>query len=503
MTDTSPVRRRARRLLRLIVGLVVALVVASSPARPVAAHTDFESSSPADGDVVDGPLERIVVEFTNPAAPAGSGFELVDSTGAIRVPTSIDETDGTSFVLTFDPPIDSGSYGIRWEVRAGDAHPIAGSFRFDVGGARPNDTTGPSTTVASAPAAPGPMAEMDDAEHAAMSSSDALDALLAPTGDDAAPIGRAGRTVTMLGTIVGIGVLAALLWIIRGRTDELETQLGWVRLAGWVIAAGGLIELAALAEGDAADGTSALLATRPGVAAGLKIVGGLAVVIGFGTHAGRIVAPARSLSAAVVGAPVAGLRGDVGPDRASAGQRWSPSPTAVAGAVGFAVVLVSFWFDGHTVSKGPWVAHAAANLVHLVAAAVWGGGVLAMTSLAWMRHRRGRPTDLAAMVDRFSSIATASLVAVVAAGVVMAAMILDAPGDLVDTAWGRTLLVKLVAVAIAAGIGGYHHIRLRPALARDPDDSTLVSRARIGLSIESVMFVVIVVATAVLVAAAT
>src|SRR6056297_3619902 len=149
MTDAKSTVRRARLLAAFVVG-ALALVTAGGVA---SAHTDFDSSLPTDGAVVEGPLSEVVVNFTNPATPVGEGFELLDPTGTIRTPSSIDETDGTSFVLAFEPPLGAGTYGLRWNVRAGDAHPIDGSFTFDVTGA-PSTTTPLVSGSSATPVAP-------------------------------------------------------------------------------------------------------------------------------------------------------------------------------------------------------------------------------------------------------------------------------------------------------------------------------------------------------------
>jgi copper transport protein len=227
--------------------------------------------------------------------------------------------------------------------------------------------------------------------------------------------------------------------------------------------------------------------------------------MGFHQRAGRIIAPMHSLSAAVATdlAPGATSSETRSAPAVAHEHRWSPTASAAVGLAGFAVALVSFWFDGHTVSKGPWAIHSVVNLVHLGAAAVWGGGVFAMTTVAWMRHRREQRTGMAAMVVRFSSMATIALAAVVVAGLMMTWMILDTPGELFGTRWGQILIAKVAVVSVAAGLGGYNHFRLRPLLEQRLDDPALAKKLRATLTIESIVFVVVIALTAVLVAAAT
>ncbi len=467
------------------------------------AHTDFESSDPADQQSVEGPLGTVTVSFTNPAVPSGEGFQLLDPSGVVLTPTSIDPTDGTAFVLRFDPPLGAGTYGVRWKVQAGDAHPIEGGFQFDVTEPTPPTTTAPAgaAPVVSTTAPPIGIAAADQSLGATSSSS--IDEFLASdsSSDDAVPVGRAGRALTFTGTVFGLGALAALVWVIRGRRDELRSVIAWVRLAGLAIAAGGIVELAGLQAAQSV-GIGELVDTKAGLAALLKVAGGAAVWFGFHARAGTIIAPQHSLSAAV--APdLRRYAHSVTTNESPNEHRWSPSASAGLGLAGYAIVLVSYWFDGHTVSKGPWAIHSLLNLVHVGAAAVWGGGVFAMTTVAWLRRRRSERAGMAAMVIRFSSLATVSLTAVIAAGVAMTVLILDTPGDLVGTDWGRILILKTLAVAVAAGLGAYNHFHLRPALEAAPDDPTLARELRTTLTIESAVFVVVVMLTAWLVAAAT
>ena len=126
-----------------------------------------------------------------------------------------------------------------------------------------------------------------------------------------------------------------------------------------------------------------------------------------------------------------------------------------------------------------------------------------MTTVVWMRRHRPERTGLAAMVVRFSSVASVTLATVIVAGLVMAWMVVDSPSDLFGTEWGRGLMAKTAAVAVAAGMGAYNHFRLRPALEQPPGRSGTRERLRVSLSIESSLLVTVVALSAVLVASAT
>ena len=94
----------------------------------------------------------------------------------------------------------------------------------------------------------------------------------------------------------------------------------------------------------------------------------------------------RSLSAAVVDRPGA----DVAAGRPqSAEARWRPSGLDNIGLTGAALIIISFAFDGHTVSRGPRVLHALTSVVHVAGAAAWAGGLVALAVVLWRRHHDG------------------------------------------------------------------------------------------------------------------
>ncbi len=116
-----------------------------------------------------------------------------------------------------------------------------------------------------------------------------------------------------------------------------------------------------------------------------------------------------------------------------------------------------------------------------------------------VRHRAGESLRASALMLRFSTIAAASLAAVGAAGVVLAWAILDSPGELFGTPWGRMLIAKLAVVGAAASFGAYHHFVLIPRLRRG--DSAASDLVRRTVRAEAVILMLVVAATAVLVGA--
>ena len=486
-------RAPARAAVAAIVGLIV---LVTFPAQALA-HTAFDSSSPADGEVVDAPVDTVTITFTNPAEPAGDEFVVLDADGTLRTPTEVTTSDGLSFELGFDPPLGGGDIGVRWQVRAGDAHPIDGSFTFTVTApaAMPSDTPDPDAAAADVGTGSG-----------GTSTPASLDEFLAtPASTPGESLARAGRTIEFLGATIGIGALAFVAAALRGRRSEVRWALTVVKVFGAMIVIGASFEylgVVRLLE----ESSIGALSTSAGLASVLRLVGGLALALGLAatTVPVRPGRPARSVSAAVIEPDSL----EAVTERASPADdtgdlvRWRPGRSSWPAFVGVGLIVVSFWFDGHTVTKGFRPLHAVVNSVHLVAGSIWIGGIVLMAALIWKRSRAGRPTRAAELAVRFSPLATVSLVAVAVAGLLMTVFVMDSFGELFSTAWGQILLLKVAAVGLAAVGGAYNHFRLVPALDAHPDDPALLDRVRATVTAEAILLVFVVIVTAALVAAA-
>lgn len=109
---------------------------------------------------------------------------------------------------------------------------------------------------------------------------------------------------------------------------------------------------------------------------------------------------------------------------------------------------------GHSASAGSHSLAVVSLLVHVVAVALWVGGLVGLAWIAFMGSRR-----LPYGVVRFSVLALWSIAVVALSGVVNAAVRLGSLSDVVSTRYGALVLVKAAAI-VGLGVLGWMHRRL-------------------------------------------
>ena len=159
-------------------------------------------------------------------------------------------------------------------------------------------------------------------------------------------------------------------------------------------------------------------------------------------------------------------------------------------ALGFASGLS---LSGHSaVDRGSSWLSQLADWVHLSAASLWLGGLLALVTCVWpLAPELRRQAFL-----RFSQLATVLVGLLVVAGVYLSSLRLPQLSDLWSASYGRVLLVKLSLVSVALLWGAFHHFVVRPALQRPGFRTGRMSRSLLG---ESMVGVAILLVAAVLV----
>jgi copper transport protein len=138
---------------------------------------------------------------------------------------------------------------------------------------------------------------------------------------------------------------------------------------------------------------------------------------------------------------------------------------AGAGLLGLLIAFGLSWAS-HPASRGTLAL--LADYAHLVAAALWVGGVVAITIMVAKTRslpRSMRDAIARRSVLRFSKLALPTVVAVGLFGIYLAVRELPSPSALFSTGYGVVLLVKTAIVLGALALGAYHRRFVIPRIA--------------------------------------
>jgi copper transport protein len=492
-------RSRAGLVAVAVAAFFVALIGSATPA---SAHVDFLGSTPANVSTVNGPVSRIVLEYSGTSNPISDEFLIQDASGTSQSIASVGNDGDTKVVVTTVNALPSGRNKVSWALRGTDGHKMTGTISFTVAAATSSSTT--STVTATPSTLPAQPVEVEATESEATSTSS-----VSSDTDSAEMIATAGRWLVYVMILFTVGSLAYLVLVHRGTRREGRGIVFLIRRSAILVIIGSAMEwfaqLAVFGSGSIADVVSPwawgdLLSTSFALGTLCRIVGA-ALVLRFVPIEvvtedpidyaklddydlfGELASPSPT-AAAVVSEPDARL----------ARVRVESGPLAFVGAL---LLVVSESFLGHTASVEPRALVLVSDAVHMLAAAVWVAGVWLLAWTFWQRARRGEPLDARLIATRFSITATWALVAVAISGTALGWAILGSPGRLFTTEFGRMLLIKVALVAVIGAIGLHNRRTLLPALEQPGIDVRFYRT----IIIESVLFVAVLVATALLVVA--
>lgn len=411
-------------------GLLVGLLVGLALPAAASAHALLESASPNRGAQLERAPDRVTLRFDEPVEVAFGALRVYDEDGE-RVddgPPEHPSGDGETVAVALRDGAGEGTYTVTYRVISADSHPVAGGFVFTVGrGGTPAQ----------------PLDRLIDADGAGTATEIGFGVVR-------------GLSYLALALAIGGAVFLVSVWrpslrAVAGVGDGWErSSRAFVDRARQVMLAAALLGLLVSALGIVFQGA---------VAAGTSFWQGLdATVIGdlletrFGTVWGlRLLAWIA----------VAGLV-------ATAGKRLVP-PAAVALAALLAFLCVTPALAGHAATGDPAWLLIPANVLHVACMSVWVGGVgmLALALPGATRQLEGgdRTRLLATTVTRFSVLALAAVAGLVASGVVQSIAELDTPSALLDTAFGRAILIKVGLLSALITLGAWNRQRARPRLA--------------------------------------
>jgi copper transport protein len=177
---------------------------------------------------------------------------------------------------------------------------------------------------------------------------------------------------------------------------------------------------------------------------------------------------------------------------------WSSRGEALALAIPLAIVTGSLPYAGHAVTHTPEAVLVPADVLHVLAAGAWLGGLLLLLAAFWPRRDTPVTGETAAATARFSRLALPAVVVLLAGGILQAWFYLGSVGGLFEGTYGWMLVAKvaLLAGVIALAAGN----RRRTARLADGPPATARTLRRAMLA-EVALAVVALAATAALVRA--
>jgi copper resistance protein D len=167
------------------------------------------------------------------------------------------------------------------------------------------------------------------------------------------------------------------------------------------------------------------------------------------------------------------------------------------------LVLASLGWVGHAAMEegATGIVHRLNQAVHLAAGGIWLGGLLPLGLLLRRatRPRGGAFQSLArTALPHFSQMGYATVALVALTGVVNTALLVGSFDGLVDTPYGRLLLVKLALVAAMVAVALSNRFRLAPRLLGSMDSAPPLRALYRSVAVEQGLGVVILAVVAVL-----
>jgi copper transport protein len=455
-----------RRSLPVILVLLMALLAPAA----ASAHARLEGTDPPEGAVVKAEPNAVIFEFDEPVEGNFGAVRVYDAAGE-----RVDEGDafhpggeGPKLGVHLKPGLPDGSYTATYRVVSADGHIVSSGYVFSIGkaGKAPTQTVGELIGGSGN----GTVAEVAyglarGLEYTVIALAVGGVAFLFFCWLPALGVAGVGEESRRAAAAAFAKRLRVVLWIGAG--------IGLLATAGQIVLEG--------AEAAGVPGFSAItktiieetLETRFGTVWGFAFLAWIAIaaLAPFLTRKGVGLSPA-SAPAAQPGSP--GGATDPRTNLHAVRERGGPSLRPFA-ALLIAIPLVYLCLcpalSGHGSSQSPVALNFPVNAIHVAAMATWLGGLAALllvlpaaTRSATTPADRGRL--LAGPLGRFSALALAMVVLIMATGLIQAYVYVRHLGDLFSTGYGRAVLAKFLLLLAVIGIAAYNRRAVIPRLRR-------------------------------------
>ena len=390
-----------RKLLARLAFVVVALLTVLAPAQHASAHAILLTSAPAPSAVLDQSPTEIALFFNEFVDTVFGKIRILDSSGNdVQTVKPIRDASNQSIVRAPILPLEPGTYVVIWRIASSDSHPVQGSFSFQIG-----NTSADVSAIRN-----GQLLE----RHGLARLFDVI------------------RWVTYLGIVLligGIGLLQAV------RTDRLSPRSTLALMGGWAFAAIGTLE--------------GLVAYGPHIS-GYKIYKAVDLSLlseTLTTQYGKMQL-ARLVLLGVIGARITVIqfRGT-----------WWWKIGAWASLVG---VTLTLSLAGHPVATNPVALSVGLDMLHVLAVSLWVGPLLIIVYDRNMWLATDESTS-APSLRWFSQTAGFAVPVIVLTGTLQAWLMLDGFGQILDSRYGRTLIVKVCLVIVLIALGAVSRVAMQ------------------------------------------
>jgi copper transport protein len=428
----------------LFIAIVAALLIAGM----ASAHADFLRSDPAPNTVLPTAPARVDIWFTEPIEPGFSTIAVLFEDGATADggDSAVSSIDAARLGVTLAETRE-GTYLVLWRVlSAVDGHITSGSFVFSVG--KPIDRSVGAQSG----------------------------------GAVTSPLDMLARALSYIGqaALVGAILFRWLVWQPALRSAEIEEPVD-----ARAIALGKRIVVIGLAL--AALGAALTLLAQSSLA-------GASIGAWLSTRVGRVwIGRAATLVALTVLLDEAASVGQLRPN-----QKVSTLVLNLALLwLGLQLPLTTSLTSHSAAIAQPPLVPLIADWLHLIATAIWVGGLAQMAFVVPAAAKSLDDDDRAwlwlKVVVHFSTVAAIGLGSLLVTGVYMATLHVGDWPSLLATAYGRALLLKLALAGAAMLLGAFNLLVVKPRLDRAVDapqaesSSALLRRFRRVVAVEAIV----------------
>ncbi|HKA26159.1 MAG TPA: copper resistance protein CopC, partial [Gaiellaceae bacterium] len=419
----------------VFIALVAAAASLTLPAAAWA-HAALLQTTPVASRIVNTPPKQVVLRYSEPVEPRFAVVSVTNAAGEKQTAGAPSRSPANADTLVIPlKKLAEGWYLVYWRVISVDGHPVRGAFTFAVG---PNAGPAPQFVIPS-------------------------------TSETAAtPRLVTARWVAFLSLMAAIGLFILRIVVAR----PVVARVPGTRLRSVTIAFGVASSIALLAIP-----VYLLLSTAEFALRSFWSFGALFPLIRVSAF-GRSWRDLELVFALFVGAAAVAIW----LDRPERRQRSIAGVIALVGAVGAAAAaLLVPGLAGHAAQTSPRALSLAFDWFHLVAGSVWLGGLIGLVVLAATLPPPRRVAGLAVCVPRFSNVAFASVIVLIAAGTGSAVQHMPTLASFWQTSYGKALLVKIGLLAAALLLASVNLLRTVPRFKAS------TARPELGVSAASLL----------------